>query len=237
MTITKTLKTKLVLGILAAAASLTLVVGGTLMLFTAESGTATNVVTLGKAKIQIEESQGGDYNLVVGELDFGDKVLPGDSITKRPRVANTGDTDVYLYVDGLLKITNSYGDPIDLTNDANANFREYALAILNEMKAEDLGADWKGASTTVTKEGISGRYYYVNEEDTSSLKILQKDDETSDIFTTVDIPTSIKSDLSGYTIKLDLKAYAVQAKNSDGKELIDDASIDNIANLFAENNQ
>jgi predicted ribosomally synthesized peptide with SipW-like signal peptide len=62
MKTTKTLKTKLVLGILAAALSLSLAIGGTLMLFTAESEVATNVVTLGNAKIALQEATSSDQN-------------------------------------------------------------------------------------------------------------------------------------------------------------------------------
>jgi predicted ribosomally synthesized peptide with SipW-like signal peptide len=46
-TMAKTFKTKLVLGILAATLTLALAIGGTLMLFTASTEAATNVVTLG----------------------------------------------------------------------------------------------------------------------------------------------------------------------------------------------
>jgi hypothetical protein len=176
MTITKTLKTKLVLGILAAAASLTLAVGGTLMLFTARSDTATNVVTLGNAKIALQEattttedyydgttdengnknvSPLGDYTTVDDDftgITFKNNAVPGDAFAKAPRVWNNGSVPVYVKVEGALKITppttNANWDALeDLINtDYNSIFGTYFDKVVLGYDP----ANWSGTPITVT---------------------------------------------------------------------------------------
>jgi predicted ribosomally synthesized peptide with SipW-like signal peptide len=240
MTITKTLKTKLVLGILAAAVSLSLVIGGTLMLFTAQSGEATNTVTLGSAEIALQESdvaiadeeEGQDtYKTVIGDFDgikFGDKI-PGDVLTKRPRVVNTGNVPVYVYVEGTLVVKGADGAPVSFENfditsfdfediDENSPAIDQIASILASVAGADMGGGWMATAMTPGENGLTGTWFYGTDESTlTPLEAAGAEndaDKTSDIFTTITIPTYVGNALSDYEISLKLKAYAVQSANN-----------------------
>jgi predicted ribosomally synthesized peptide with SipW-like signal peptide len=250
MTITKTLKTKLVLGILAAAVSLSLAMGGTLMLFTAQSEEATNVVTLGNAAISLQESddplfdEEGDaitptYTAANnGNLLEFDNVQPGDTLYKRPQVTNTGSVPVFVYVEGILTVLDADNGEVDLSGvtiseegdiSGGSEVAQQVYSILNSVNAEALSSDWKGTpiDTTVASTGIlTGAWYYADDVDV--LKVLGTIDEavdgsgvTSDIFTTIEVPTSVDNALAKYSISLKLKAYAVQSDNNAGMSLAD----------------
>jgi predicted ribosomally synthesized peptide with SipW-like signal peptide len=202
------MKTKLVLGILAAALSLSLAIGGTLMLFTAQSDEATNVVTLGTADIELWENDGVD------DTQDGITVIdavPNTDIPKKPFVKNVGTVPVYVYVEGVLTVTDGT-DAVDLTADSLA--AEQVQSILDTVGAGDLGVNWRGAATDLTYAAdgiITGTYYLAND---SGLVSLDAEETTNYIFEQVSIPSTVGNALSGYTITLELKAYAVQSENS-----------------------
>jgi predicted ribosomally synthesized peptide with SipW-like signal peptide len=107
----------------ASACALSLAVGGTLMLFTAQSETATNVVTLGGNNSEngegtvIQEKGANDtefQNVVASEggfngIDFGMQ-MPGTVLAKETRLVNTGNFPLYVKVDGELTFTNTITD-------------------------------------------------------------------------------------------------------------------------------
>jgi hypothetical protein len=186
----KTMKKKLILGILAAALSLTLAISGTLMLFTAttEEDPATNVVTLGNAAIQMWEHDGtlntkpqmiggkyedeeqlpkGTYvDDVFKGIDF-DVVAPGASLNKKTYVENTGDVNVYVYVKGVLKLYDEEGNPVDL-NDLDDDVLAQVAAISKTLDADDLGDNWYGSGgyAQLNSNGeYEGYYYRVNSEE------------------------------------------------------------------------
>jgi predicted ribosomally synthesized peptide with SipW-like signal peptide len=252
MTITKTAKTKLVLGILAAAVSLSLAIGGTLMLFTAQTDIATNVVTLGSADIALQESGvlngNEDTYLTVGKkyaafetpenlegvftgFDFGDEIIPGDTIYKKPRVVNTGNIPVYVYVEGTLSVTytNAAGvvTPVNFTpahladpTNAPADVKEL-MSILNSVIGEDMGDYWWASPVKADNNKLVGTWYYANIDNDAfvSLKALDPDVATDDIFTQVEIPDTVTSLLEGYKISLDFKACAVQSDNNNAANI------------------
>jgi predicted ribosomally synthesized peptide with SipW-like signal peptide len=82
-----------------------LVIGGTLMLFTAQSATATNVVTVGDLKIELWE----DDTLVDGTIFDGLKftdIDPSALIEKDPVVYHRNGTDAYLRVKAEFSFEN-----------------------------------------------------------------------------------------------------------------------------------
>jgi predicted ribosomally synthesized peptide with SipW-like signal peptide len=228
----KTFRTKLVLGILAAVMTLALTIGGTLMLFTAQSETATNVVTLGNAAIQLEETgdpEGDDYEVVGVDdftgIDFGDEIVPGATLDKRPRVTNTGSVPVYVYVDGVLSVTKEGEEGVSyetLTGDVKTQID----SILATVGAGDLGNGWYATTTSPDDYGNLVGTYYLG--DGTELTALASGASTSDIFRTVSIPTSVTNVLEGYTITLTLKAYAVQSGGID-----ETTTIDELKDLFS----
>jgi predicted ribosomally synthesized peptide with SipW-like signal peptide len=180
MTITKTLKTKLVLGILAAAASLTLAVGGTLMLFTDTSETATNVVTIGqglsnfalqeKGGVGTDDDTKGEYKTVVGlpgfdGIDFGD-VLPNATLVKQPRVirSDVGGAEAYLRVKYTVKAEKDDKNVLDKKdNDFNPAVAERVNQIILTAIT---GNGWVLVHDTDTQgtnpDLYTGYYYYGN---------------------------------------------------------------------------
>jgi hypothetical protein len=245
MTITKTLKTKLVLGILAAAASLTLAVGGTLMLFTDTSGPATNVVTLDSAEIELQESNGttdsngfiyhtigdpyitgkfenGTYDDTIFKgINFGNEIVPGDTLNKRPRVHNSGSVPVYVYVDGVLSVKDANEENVDLTaEDAEGKAVAAQVKSILDSVVDHPTTGWYGMPIDYAKanEGIlTGTWYYATALNTPT--VLQTGTDTPDIFTTIQLDRDIVDNaLAGYTISIDLHAYAVQSAHNESAD-------------------
>jgi predicted ribosomally synthesized peptide with SipW-like signal peptide len=247
MTITKTLKTKLVLGILAAAVSLSLAIGGTLMLFTAQSGPATNVVTLGNADIALQEAQVDtseegavitDANYAtVGENEFSGIVfeknfVPGDTVYKQPRVKNTGNVPVYVYVEGTLSVKDAENqgfsfadfnyDPDSDDFDATSAAGQLAL-ILSSVVGHDADGWLATGMSTDSANNLTGTWYYATEtNNVIALTSLASEEATGNIFEKITIPfDTVGNALAGYVISLELKAYAVQSENNTSKTIAD----------------
>ncbi|MDR1571044.1 MAG: hypothetical protein LBS32_00810 [Clostridiales Family XIII bacterium] len=242
MTLTKTLKTKLLLGILAAALSLSLAIGGTLMFFSDDSGPATNVVTLDNAEIQLWESDGSSGAQQIGDsydaedqiegytykdgafsgIDFGE-VVPGATLGKEPYVVNSGDIPVYVYVDGSITVKSADGAEVDY-DELSDEVKTQIAAILATVGGDDLGsneyAKWVGTETAVVDGAITGTYYLVDA--TGALYALPAGDPTPNIFESVTIPfETVDNTLSGYEITLTLTAYAAQSENNTATDIDD----------------
>lgn len=112
-------KTKLI--ILTAVLVIALAVSGTLMLFTAQSETAKNVVSLGNVSVRLQESNNGqDYYTVGFDTDPQDStqlfsgfnygsIAPGATIEKYPRVHNAGNIPIYAFLKVELKLWDGNG--------------------------------------------------------------------------------------------------------------------------------
>jgi predicted ribosomally synthesized peptide with SipW-like signal peptide len=231
---------RLILAILAAAFSLTLIAAGTLMLFTAQSEDATNVVTLGDASIELQEKTAGagipaDYedfprtedgyttvggfdhegeHYDFGGIDFGSGILPGGKVYKVPRVVNTGDVDVYVYVEGRFTAEDpTTGDLVDFSGDSPAVGQ--LKNIISSLTPGGLGLGWYGDTIEYTTNGAVGTFYYANSEGTPTPLVgTGGANATVAIFDGITIPKDIGNTLSKYKISLKLTAYAVQAENA-----------------------
>jgi predicted ribosomally synthesized peptide with SipW-like signal peptide len=182
-----------------------LAIGGTLMLFTAESNTATNVVTTGTASIMLQEydATAGDYVDVAADTVFNldGKAIAGDPIVKRPKVENTGDTAVYLYVEVEFVM------PDGLTA-----LEKAAVAANSEISFAHTG-EWFGVEPTVTGDRVVGGFFYTDPQG-KKLQKLDSGTESSDVFSSVtfkklDLPSRFSVD--GADIKIKVKAYGLQA--------------------------
>jgi predicted ribosomally synthesized peptide with SipW-like signal peptide len=126
------MKKRIALVALSAVLVFSLVIGGTLMLFTAQSETATNVVTLGDIKVALQEHDGsGDYQTIGAAVETDNQLpngwydngvfkglqfknaIPGNSYTKNVRVTNTGDNPFYAAVYGRITFKNTEGNKLD----------------------------------------------------------------------------------------------------------------------------
>jgi hypothetical protein len=187
------MKKKLVLGIVAAALSLYLAVGGTLMLFTAQTETATNVVTLGAAKIVLQEKNNNDTDFInvpkdgvysIGGSGKDGLAQPGDTLKKAPRITNDGSVDVYVYVateisawkDNVqVNISELYGKFLDTTSKeaglltalATAGFSANSLTGVVDVPYQWRGIDIKDMDWTADGKSLLGGFYY--SESTSSV--------------------------------------------------------------------
>lgn len=232
------MKNKLFLAITSIALATALVIGGTLMLFTAQTNIAQNVVTMGNniSAVLREHDKNGDTDLV--EINYTD-VEPTQTLIKQPFVKNTGDKNIYVKMEGTLSFTistllkNTYGtklrnwlDPNGtdegkgfVINDTNAKYwtlNKEVFAQNNDMiECTDNG---NGTFTYTVKYTW---YYTETSNDISKLASLSYENgvnKTPYVFTKLYV-MDMGSDLAeGFVFNLDLVAYVVQADNVQAAE-------------------
>jgi len=182
--------------------------GATLAYFT-DTKDVTNTFTMGNVKIELKEIVGYENDQPTygeptdGKVDFG-TVLPGSEIIKAPFVKNIGANDAYVQ----LKVTIDNSAAFDkLFSDYNAVHSTAPLTIFDFFKHAP-GAGW-----TYIRNAESGNTRtYIFQYNTK----LEKDEETSPIFTKVVIPTFLDDEfddanISAFTIGI--TAQAIQADN------------------------
>ena len=128
-------------------------------------------------------------------LEFEDGV-PGQTLPKAPVVENTGKYAQWLKLTISFSSTTAWNALVD---------RTVAGPIDLLTKAADFDTNWKGVSFAVVGDTYVYTYY---------LKTALQPDETVDVFTAVNIPTTLEqADFFGIKkeeIKLDVKAEAIQ---------------------------
>ena len=128
-------------------------------------------------------------------LEFKD-VVPGQTLPKAPVVENTGRYAQWVKLTITFSSTKAWNALVDGT---------VAGPIDLLTKAADFDTNWKGVSF----EAKDGTYVY-----TYYLKTALEPDATVDVFTAVNIPTTLEqADFFGIKdeeIKLDIKAEAIQ---------------------------
>jgi predicted ribosomally synthesized peptide with SipW-like signal peptide len=222
-----------------------LAIGGTLMLFTAQSETATNVVTLGNIDADLQETEESspveaDWKTIDGTytgITFGPQ-QPGATLTKKARVANTGDNAFYAAIDGKItfkkgttklewsevtaiinETLTAAGIPLATTGTPAekqaANNYKFLGLILQVTDADPNGVvddNWFGSSIVATDAEFFGTWFYV--EDADNLKSVASGAKTDSLFDgDLKIPLSLSDKAEGVTISLELTAYAVQSDN------------------------
>ena len=128
-------------------------------------------------------------------LEFED-VVPGQVLPKAPIVENTGKYDQWVQMTITFASTKAWNTLVDGT---------VAGPIDLLTKAADFDTNWKGVSFEVVGDTYVYTYY---------LKNPLKAGETVDVFTEVNIPTSLEQDdffaIKDEAITLDVKAVAIQ---------------------------
>lgn len=156
--------------------------GVTLAYFT-DDDTATNVFTMGNVDIDLEEPS----------WDEPDYVQPGDSVAKDPYVKNIGANSAYV----VLKVK------IDKLDKLGAS-----LVLTDLVNGENIGGDandWTLVKTNPDNTNHTVEYVYVYNS------VLAAGAETSRLFTSVEVPTGLTSDVG--TFKMDITAMAIQSQN------------------------
>lgn len=128
-------------------------------------------------------------------LEFKD-VVPGQVLPKAPVVANTGKYDQWVMLTVTFGSTKAWNTLVDGTVTGPIDLL---------TKAADFDTNWKGVSFEVVGDTYVYTYY---------LKNPLKSGETVDVFTEVNIPTSLEQAdffaIKDEAITLDVKAVAIQ---------------------------
>lgn len=177
-----------------------LVTGATLAWFTS-TDTATNTVTVGNVKIEIEEKT-DDTNVTTkedGTFEWND-MTPGQILSKKPAIVNKGANKAWVRA-SVNVVYSKDGVEITLPDGVDP-------VVINYNTGTD-GNQW-------TKDGD---FYYYN----TALEVSGKGNTTSDLFTTVTIPNTWTNDtengydMSGVKVDVNIDAHAVQYDNNNTK--------------------
>jgi len=164
-------------------------IGSTLAYFTSKDN-VQNVFTLGKVDISLRESSKDDEAERIEQgFKFVD-VLPGQTISKEPRVTvSEGSQPCYIRIKLKLSSTPVEGRTTGITE-------ENMKALVSGLK---LGANW-----TLNSDG----YYYYGLPLTAG-------QSSSNLFDQVTIPSNWGNATAGCTMNMDIQAEAVQSDYSD----------------------
>ena len=177
--------------VLTMAASLALVavigVGATLAYFTDKTATKTNIVTMGKVDIDLEEDSIGEDGEKTGEIEDSGinfpNVMPGDVLSKIPTVTVADDSQpAYIRV------------KIDIEAAA------FEAAGINS----DVIFGWLDIDSTKWIKG-TGDYFYYQEVANPKDKLT--------LFNTVTVPESLGNKAAELSFSIKIQAEAIQAEN------------------------
>jgi predicted ribosomally synthesized peptide with SipW-like signal peptide len=227
------MKKKLVRGIIATVLALALAIGGTLMLFTSYTSTATNVVTLGNLLVTLQEKDDGqvEYQIIGDEyaesdeldngtyvdgvfkgIDFGTLKM-GQTVKKYSKVvADDDNEDAYLAIRADIDITG-----IESTSDVYAKVYAGIASLLagNEVNTSATNTDgylfYKADVIEGVADYLHGWFYWVtaNDAEEATLAVFAHGDEVQVIEPLV-IPLDWDNDFQGIGLEIELTAYAVQ---------------------------
>lgn len=195
----KILAISLVVSLVAVAA-----LGVTLAYFT-DTGKVDNTFTVGNIAIELSESVANDgeqaqtITEAIGAFEY-EAIVPGDSLTKAPLIANTGDNDAYVFMKLTMSDASAIGSML-------ADLQAAVDAHIINFDYSSAGA-WQFISNTV--EG-DNRVIWIGYK-----TVLAPGTSTSDPFTTINIPTDLTAaDFSdiGEDFTLTVEAHAIQADN------------------------
>jgi hypothetical protein len=213
------MKNKLVLSIIAVAACMTLAISGTLMLFTAQSEIATNIVTVGRGvggingeemklqekdedeggydyqnleEVYIDHFEHGTYGTTDGKfkgLNFGE-VYPAAVVTKKPRVARFDTDGVDAYLRVKAELTVRDADGDPVDWNIDLTPAQQKIILDIWRDGTDITSKWRLISTP---DSALWYYYYVldNKSAPDSLETFSKAILPAVINPTTDIFTTI----------------------------------------------
>jgi len=241
------MKKKLTLAIIAAILVITLAIGGTLMAFSTNTASVTNVVTLGSFNDDDDDSEPGiklweiiddeddssdttddETGYVIHEANNDDHILAtadvlGHTYTKAPYVTNTSTLDAYVALKGEITITlASDFDWTSITAPA-------LTSIVGDFVSGLTVAGWYRASfsdSVNTANEYIATVIWIYGDSAADLTVLAQDGSTADggyPFDGVTLPSfgdATDNYFQGAEFSLKLTAYAMQTENTDAQALI-----------------
>lgn len=169
--------------------------GISLATLTADTEKRANVFTFGNVDIELEETKWDD-------LDSQDKVVyPGKTITKDPKVKNTGKNDLYAYIE--VKVPKKEVRTVNTENGEDT----IQDAALQELFSYDVRSDW----TEIDRDESGAEYnvylYAYTKE------VLGQESVTSPLFEEVKYIDILEGEIEMNTvIEMPITAYAIQAE-------------------------
>lgn len=191
-------KKKLALA-LALAVCVLAAVGATLAYFTARYRT-TNVITTGTISITINETELNGDNEEVDYVNPKSGIMPGMTVSKIVRVANTGTAEAWLRAAVQITITGADGNPLPTE-----------LTVGGEKKpvvSFTPGKNWE-----LREDG----YYYYSDK-------LAPAAESDPLFESLRFAPEMGNEYQGCSVSVVITSEAVQTKNNDDAEGFPDAS-------------
>jgi len=191
--------------------------GGTLMLLTDTTSTATNAMTAGNVEVSLHEYDTADETTedvgTTDEIIAVGNIVPGQTVTKQPFVKNTGTTDAYVAIELIFQTDGAIAtEPDDEDTNTAALYEEFfegiSLTSGNTVwrRGED---DWIVAASEAQLYDEYHQVYFYRE--TSSLKKLFSTETTPTLIDHITIPTSWGNEIDDIHFSLAVKAYAIQA--------------------------
>ena len=228
-------KRKLILALIAALLCVALVTGGTLMLFTWKSGTATNTVTTGNVHFTFQESKDGGTNwLDVDDddgltIDFSDgdiNFYPGDDIAKRARIINDGEGNAYLKVEStFIFATEESAIPVAPPNwpdkqDHQKIILDALFGYWNTAGSRIYGSGFliDPNSVTIGSGEINFSLYYV---DGGDLKVFTPETTVAVLAADIHLPTYAYMDLVTFDVTFTDEPWDDDSVNPDYYEISD----------------
>jgi hypothetical protein len=199
--------------------------GGTLMLLTDETPTATNVMTAGDAEIGLHEvvNPEPDNHLTEKSHTVTDTAItaslgaikPGQTIVKMPAVTNNGTTDVYVAVELIFWTTGSAVDRNDTEALRSGFFSGINFTETNSRWAKGI-AGWTGTAPEGGYRTWHEIYFYKNESNNSLTRLPgttnpEVQDISEPVFDKILIPETWDNEIDNVGFNLAVKAYAIQA--------------------------
>ena len=188
-------KTNIAVGLVIALSAGALFAGNTIAYLT-DYDTKTNEFTIGSVKVNLEEP---DW-----KPEEHPHTAPNETLDKNPYIVNTGENDFYGYISVSIPMENV------ITTDKDGNREEAAL---KELFTYQASPDWT-LIDSYEKDKMKTRIYTYN-------KILEKGEKSTELFNTVTLINLIEGQLDKQTMKIPVKAYAIQTEGTgEGKETV-----------------
>jgi hypothetical protein len=208
------MKKKVLLIVLAGVLVVSLAVGGTFMLLTAQSHTAKNVVILGSG-IDADLLETGDGNEEPTSDGIEYIVVPNQEISKVPYVVRTDGDKATSASDAYVKVVATFNNLPNVTIDS---------AFIDAIFI-DIGANWTYEIEQDDDEKEFVTFYYVKSKPNGALETLPPltdgdPSATTPIFETLKMPNPAGKDLNdvalytGDPIEIELTAFLIQSDNN-----------------------
>lgn len=187
--------------------------GGILAYFT-DTEEKVNNFTVGSIEIELQEpawetKPDADSN---GVPDEAENILPLQTITKDPRVKNTGNNDAYMFMTVEVPCKNV----ITVNDDGTKNAQ--AMTELYQYTADTSCWYYLGKCPVNDGEGnqVAVKHLYAYADDRRACTTVSPEETTTPLFQSVTFVNLMEGQgLDGGPLEIDINAYAIQTSNLD----------------------